>query len=109
MSKAEKLEALKDRILLELLIKKPSGCWEWQGNCAGKDRMRYGFMWLSGRRVNVRRVVYVLWKLKPKLGDYAVASICRNPLCCNPEHLHRSKRRKGGLRKVEGYDLLKGV
>ena len=80
-----------------------SGCWIWTGATVGNERRRYGIISYQGRAVNVRRLVYTLTRsrsTRPLLEDYEIDSTCLNSLCINPDHLVRSRRRKGGRKGV---------
>jgi hypothetical protein len=72
-------------VLPPLFVKKvdfSGGCWEWT---AAKDRRGYGrFRW-QGRVVFSHRLAYELL-VAPATG-LDIDHLCRNPGCCNPEHL----------------------
>lgn len=73
------------------------GCWTWTGGLAYAPSQRdrpYGVLCVGGRRWAVRRLVYLLWGLKPALGRRTVGTTCGNSLCVNPAHLVRLDKRK---------------
>lgn len=97
----EEQELLKARIMCG--IEKQKGnrkdlCWVWQRMTVGNPQFdKYPAFQIAGVRYQVRRVVYELWRLSPKLGIGTVRSTCGNSLCCNPRHLYRHEQLKGGL------------
>lgn len=68
-------------------VETPSGCIEWTGTASGgRGPDRYGKITVDGRRVWVHRVAYELhYGMIP--ADMTVDHLCRNTLCCNPDHL----------------------
>ena len=72
----------------------PDGCWEWTGatDTSGYGRYRYG-----GRHEPTHRL---LWKLTVAdvAGDLELDHLCRNRVCCNPDHLEPVSRRENTLR-----------
>lgn len=71
-----------------------SGCWEWRGMV---NRNGYGRVWLDGRRHMVHRIMYTL--LKEEIPEGLVLDhLCRNRLCCNPDHLEAVTVRENTLR-----------
>jgi hypothetical protein len=82
-----------------------AGCWVWLGPRAYGPRQKrspYGYLQVGARRIQVRRLTYVLWGRRPPLRDYVLDSTCGNSLCVNPAHLVRSRRRKGGRPPANG-------
>lgn len=62
----------------------PTGCWLWKGSI--DDRDGYGYIWLSGERYSVHRLIYQ--RLKEDYdSDLEVGHLCGNPSCINPNHL----------------------
>ena len=79
----------------------PSGCWVWLGL---RMSVGYGRIRDDGRDDGVHRVVYRYLVGEIPLG-YEVDHLCRNPLCCNPQHLeavtpHENKLRARAARRV---------
>lgn len=69
------------RIMAKVAIS-PTGCWEWTGaNAHG-----YGHITIAGRVLGTHRVMY-----EEKVGSIPdglhLDHLCRNPPCCNPDHL----------------------
>jgi len=62
----------------------PNGCWVWT---AMKTAAGYGEFWPSGpRMMYAHRLAYELLVGKIPEG-LQIDHLCRNPSCCNPEHL----------------------
>jgi hypothetical protein len=86
------------RLLSRIEIDQNTGCWEWQGY----RRRGYGSISL-GRRgdktVPVHRLAYE--RLVGPIPDgLQLDHLCRNPPCCNPEHLEPVTSRVNTLRGV---------
>lgn len=70
-------------------------CWEWTGS---KNRGGYGQIQLEGKKERVHRLSYILFigKIPEKLE---LDHLCRNIVCCNPDHLeavtHKENMRRG--------------
>ena len=75
------------KITIETLPEKyiitPTGCWEWQGSTDGRG---YGCVGMDGRKVSVHRLTYT-WFVGPIPDGLEIDHLCRNILCCNPDHL----------------------
>jgi hypothetical protein len=71
------------------------GCWEWQGET---NQVGHGRVFWDGRRRSVYRVTYELSGGVIPDG-YELDHLCRNPRCCNPEHVepvtHAENMRRG--------------
>lgn len=61
------------------------GCWVWTGH---KDSRGYGQIKINGRAYWAHRVAYALFRHSFPAG-YEIDHTCRNPSCCNPDHLRR--------------------
>lgn len=74
------LDLLPDRIADR--IDTSGACWNWNGwlNSHG-----YGYARWDGRDIGVHRIVMAT--LGYELSDMDVDHLCRNPRCCNPDHL----------------------
>lgn len=70
------------RIRQRVLISE-AGCWEWQGS---RNTKGYGQMQYNGRRTFVHRVVFLARGIPIPDGMH-IDHLCRNPCCCNPDHL----------------------
>jgi len=81
-------------------------CWEWQGPTSGNGRGGgYPRMSLDGQTVAVHRVVFIC------INGYVssrkqIDHVCRNRLCCNPDHLEMVTARENCRRreKAKGED-----
>ena len=69
-------------------------CWEWTG---GKDRDGYGQFTHAGHSYRAHRVAY-----ERRVGEIPEGLVidhrCKNPACCNPEHLEPVTNRTNILR-----------
>ena len=83
-----RVRPLADR-LWEKVVKKKSGCWEFQG--AGSRNGGYGCLVVGSRTDGTRRTEKahrIAWTLTyGDPGDLFVLHTCDNPPCCNLEHL----------------------
>lgn len=72
-------ERIKRRVAVD-----ENGCWVWQGykKPDGYARMRLD----GGRQVYVHRAAFEAWHGQIGRGLH-VDHLCRNPSCCNPDHL----------------------
>lgn len=70
-------------------------CWPYLGAI---DLSGYGAVQFRGRHRNAHRVAYILTHDFDPVG-LDVDHLCRNPVCCNPDHLeavsHRENTRRG--------------
>ena len=74
------------------------GCWIWK---AGKQTDGYGKMWLEETKKHVltHRFSYELLKgVIPKHKE--LDHLCRNRICCNPEHLEVVTHKINGTRGI---------
>lgn len=60
-----------------------NGCWEWQGARTGDG---YGAQRFRGRLELTHRISYLL-HVGPIPDGLVIDHVCRNTICCNPEHL----------------------
>lgn len=60
-----------------------SGCWEWTAHLSDNG---YGAVHWDGRHTRAHRVAYELL-VAPIPPGLSIDHLCRNRLCCNPEHL----------------------
>lgn len=72
----------------------PSDCYIWQGSTNGRG---YGIIWSAGRRQYVHRVTYEI-ENGPIPKGLMIDHLCRETLCCNPEHLEAVTNRENTLR-----------
>lgn len=70
------------------------GCWIWNGY---KTRSGYGTIHIGGKQKRAHRVVYEF--IKGSIPDgIELDHLCRNKLCCNPDHLDPVDHRTNVLR-----------
>lgn len=88
------------RIEQKILPEPNSGCWIWIG--ANYSATGYGQITANNKWLLVHRVVYQLLKgtIPP---DLEIDHLCRNRLCCNPEHLEAVTSKINALRGVSPW------
>jgi hypothetical protein len=69
--------------LLGRVVQQSNDCWEWQGARTGSG---YGAQQFRGRLELTHRISYLL-HVGPIPDDLVIDHVCRNTICCNPEHL----------------------
>lgn len=70
----------------KFIIPEPnSGCWLWLGAARSK-RSRYGSHHHNGKQYLTHRLVYELL-VGPIPAELQIDHLCRNRICCNPDHL----------------------
>lgn len=79
--RARKNAPLWDRLLLHTEVL-DNGCWEWRGAVDNG----YGRMQVNGRTGYAHRVAYEC-AVGPIPDGLEIDHLCRNPACCNPDHL----------------------
>ena len=72
-----------------------TGCWEWQG---AKSGCGYGSVRIDGRTIGVHRLAYSLF-VGPIPEGLELDHLCRNIVCCNPEHLDAVTRAENMRRR----------
>jgi hypothetical protein len=72
-----------ERIKARVKINETTGCWEWQGPCAGRG---YGVIRRDNRQTYVHRAIYEC-EVGPIPPSFFVCHHCDVPRCCNPAHL----------------------
>lgn len=89
MAKPEAALKIAKRIVVQ-----DDGCWVWQG---ATDTSGYGRLRWNGKHESVHRLV---WKLlvADVAADDELDHLCRNRLCCNPDHLEPVSGRENTLR-----------
>jgi hypothetical protein len=71
-------------------------CWAWEGTVDGGG---YGHITDQGKTMKVHRIVFEWIKGKIPNG-LEIDHLCRNPVCCNPEHLEAVTSRINNLRST---------
>ncbi len=85
--------------LESLFIPEPnSGCWLWMGDVTAAG---YGRVGIEGNRLYVHRVSHEIFK-GPIPATFDVDHLCRNRLCCNPQHLEAVSHRENIRRGLKG-------
>ena len=64
------------------MIDASGDCWEWTGSI----RNGYGRVWADGRRRTIHRVIWEAL-VGPIPDGLEIDHLCRNTICCNPDHL----------------------
>jgi HNH endonuclease len=67
----------------DYLIDLDTGCWVWQ---RAKTTAGYGQMYVDGKMAYTHRVFYEGYVADIPAG-LVLDHLCRNPSCCNPDHL----------------------
>lgn len=82
-------------------------CWEWT---RGRDGNGYGRARADGKMVYVHRQVWTEL-VGPIPAGLELDHLCRNPACCNPDHLepvtHRENIRRGRTKKHDSEPCVK--
>lgn len=74
---------LPERLERNIIPEPNSGCWIWMGNI---DPRGYGRVMLHRISIFTHRLMYEL--IKGSIPESLVLDhLCRNPSCCNPDHL----------------------
>jgi len=100
-----KPKTLRGRILANILIT-DSDCWEWQG---ARHQEGYGHIYIPGTKPSVYRSTHrVLYEIEkgPIPDGLFLDHLCRNPPCCNPDHLEPVTPRENSLRGQNSNILL---
>lgn len=85
--------------ILDSLIQKSQGCWEWLGH---KTSNGYGVAYFNKRRRSAHRVVYECLKGEIPIGK-ELDHLCRNKLCVNPDHLEVVTKSENMKRAAKFY------
>jgi hypothetical protein len=92
------MKSLIERIESNIIRIPEAGCWVWT---AFVDKKGYGRINVGGKIKFVHRVVYEMLKgTVPQKHD--IDHLCRNPSCCNPEHLEGVTRQTNVQRGLRG-------
>lgn len=77
------------------MVETENGCWEWQGK---RGHVGHGLVQFNGRGRLVHRLVWEFMR-GPIPDGLELDHLCRNPPCCNPDHLdpvtHAENMRRG--------------
>ena len=101
LAKLKNQESILERIMPQ--VDKTDYCWNWTGREAGKNH-KYGQISLGGKQTMVHRIVFeeLVRLLEP--GE-TLDHICRNKLCCNPNHLDAVPLREN-VKRMHAYRSL---
>lgn len=78
--------------------KDSSGCWLWGG---ALEKTGYGASWYKGKKISSHRLAYILFKGNLPRGHIkTIDHLCRNPRCCNPDHLELVEHKVNVMRGV---------
>lgn len=81
-------------------LKQVGDCWEWQGP---RQKYGHGQVWLAGRTRPAYRVVWEDFH-GPVPDGLELDHLCRNPPCCNPEHLEPVSHAENMRRGSQSFD-----
>lgn len=85
------------RILKQIAIPMgPNACWRWKGANQGPER-GYGQVSWMGESMGAHRAAYLILVGPISEGKH-LDHLCRNRLCCNPQHLEQVSKRENTLR-----------
>lgn len=88
-----------DRIYSNLAL--AGECWEWQGN---RGHVGHGMAYYAGRMHLVHRLVWT--DLRGEIPDgLELDHLCRNPPCCNPDHLDPVTHAENMRRGIQSFDV----
>lgn len=88
------MEASIQNLWSKVDVRSEDECWEWSGY---RQKYGYGRTSLHGKRVLAHRAVYEM--LRGPIPDaLPLDHLCRNPPCCNPNHLEPVTHRVNILR-----------
>ena len=83
LPKLPELPPLRERFMDAIRVT-ASDCWEWQ---AARNDLGYGHLWMGdGKFAYAHRFSYEK-HVGPIPEGYDLDHLCRNPPCCNPDHL----------------------
>ena len=77
-------------------IRKTKGCWLWLGTKTGAG---YGEHYVYYRKFSVHRLMYSKYKGDIHSG-LVIDHLCRNRICCNPDHLELVTLNENTMRGV---------
>lgn len=92
---------LPDRFWDRLQVNNETNCWLWTGTTQGRDKWMYGKMKLRGTLDGTHRHAYRELKGNIPAG-YQIDHLCRQTLCCNPEHLEIVTQQENARRGNSG-------
>lgn len=78
-----------------------NGCWIWTGPQNG---MGYGLVKYQGKAWSVHRLTYT-WHKGEIAPGLQIDHLCRNPICCNPDHLEMVTQQENMNRGLRNYGL----
>lgn len=89
----------------KFVVDDETGCWNWTANL---NNAGYGKIWCRDRKKKVYAHRFAYEVIRGPIPDGLVLDhLCRNPKCCNPEHLEavtfaeNLRRGEGGLRRQQ--------
>lgn len=90
-----KKKPLETRLLMR--IEKTTSCWNWLGAKNDKGYGKMHDMSKAGRKDYAHRVAYRVYKGDIPEGLW-IDHLCKNPSCCNPDHLEAVTPRENSMR-----------
>lgn len=82
------------RKIMQRAVTNENGCWLWPGSADGKG---YGQVTALGKVMSTHRTIYEAAKGRIPKG-LQIDHLCREPRCCNPDHLEAVTPRENTLR-----------
>jgi hypothetical protein len=97
----EKISTLPIPYQQKISVDYETGCWNWVGS---RRPDGYGLMYVAELKKQRRshRLVYELL-VRPIADGLVIDHLCRNPACCNPDHLEEVTNRTNVLRGVSPF------
>jgi hypothetical protein len=88
-------EALPERIWIKIVVDPDTECWNWIGY---RNEHDYGVVRYDGVRLAHRVTFEAATGELPPWPERSLDHLCRNPPCCNPDHLEVVTPRENTLR-----------
>lgn len=87
---------IRDKVKDNVVVDPDSGCWNWQ---AAKNRHGYGVTCVNAKRTLAHRASYEAF-IGAIPSGLCLDHLCRNPRCCNPDHLEAVSQKENVRRGI---------